>query len=100
MKMSRRGNNEGCIYYRKDGRWCAQVSLDGRRVTKYGKTQKECRDWIGETIKPDLFVPDLLIPVLQSQPISYLPYRFPGDDPAGIPIAQLSDWKGMDHFFG
>ena len=46
--MRKRGNNEGCIYHRKDGRWCAQVSLDGRRVTKYGKTQKECRDWIKE----------------------------------------------------
>jgi integrase len=51
MNMARRrGNNEGCIYYRKDGRWCAQVSLNGRRLTKYGKSQKECRDWIKETI--------------------------------------------------
>jgi hypothetical protein len=48
MKMRRRGNNEGCIYHRKDGRWCAQVSLSGRRLTKYGKSQKECRDWIKE----------------------------------------------------
>ena len=46
----RRGNNEGCIYHRKDGRWCAQVSLSGRRLTMYGKTQKECRDWVKETI--------------------------------------------------
>ena len=46
----RRGNNEGCIYHRKDGRWCAQVSLSGRRLTKYSKSQKECRDWIKETI--------------------------------------------------
>jgi integrase len=41
----RRGNNEGSIYQRKDGRWCAQVSLSGRRLTKYGKSQKECREW-------------------------------------------------------
>jgi hypothetical protein len=34
----RRGNNEGSIYHRIDGRWCAQVSLDGRRLTKYGKS--------------------------------------------------------------
>jgi integrase len=46
----RRGNNEGCIYLRKDGRWCAQVSLSGRRLTKYGKTQKECREWIKDTV--------------------------------------------------
>jgi integrase len=46
----RRGNNEGSLYQRKDGLWCAQVSLEGRRLTKYAKTQKECRSWIKETI--------------------------------------------------
>ncbi len=46
----RRSNNEGCIYRRKDGLWCAQVSLAGKRLTKYGKTQKECRTWIKETL--------------------------------------------------
>ena len=47
----RRGNNEGCIYQRKDGLWCAQVSLEGRRLTKYEKTQKDCREWIKQTLK-------------------------------------------------
>ncbi len=47
---SKRGNNEGSIFKRKDGRWCAQVSLNGRRITKYGKTQKECRDWVNATL--------------------------------------------------
>lgn len=46
----RRGNNEGCIYQRKDGLWCAQVSLEGRRLTKYGRTQKDCREWIKQTL--------------------------------------------------
>jgi integrase len=46
----RRGNNEGSIYKRKDGRWCAQVSLSGRRITKYGKTQRECREWVKQTL--------------------------------------------------
>jgi integrase len=46
----RRSNNEGCIYQRKDGLWCAQVSLEGRRLTKYGKSQKECYAWIKETL--------------------------------------------------
>jgi integrase len=46
----RRGNNEGSLYQRKDGLWCAQVSLEGRGLTKYAKTQKECRGWIKETI--------------------------------------------------
>jgi len=46
----RRGNNEGSIYHRKDGLWCAQVSLEGRRLTKYAKSQKECREWIKELL--------------------------------------------------
>ncbi len=46
----RRGNNEGCIYQRKDGLWCAQVSLEGRRLTKYGKTRMQCREWIRQTL--------------------------------------------------
>jgi integrase len=51
MHMARRrGNNEGCIYQRKDGLWCAQVSLEGRRLTKYEKTQKQCREWIRQTL--------------------------------------------------
>lgn len=46
----RRANNEGTLYHRKDGLWCAQVSLEGRRLSKYGKTQRECRDWIKEML--------------------------------------------------
>jgi integrase len=46
----RRGNQEGSIYQRKDGRWCAQVSLNGRRLTHYAKTQRECREWLKKTL--------------------------------------------------
>jgi integrase len=46
----RRGNNEGGLYHRKDGLWCAQVSLEGRRLTKYGRTPTECRAWIKEIL--------------------------------------------------
>ncbi|MCG8626179.1 MAG: site-specific integrase, partial [Proteobacteria bacterium] len=47
--MGRRGHNEGTIYKRKDGRWCAQVSLgivNGKKKRKsvYGKTRKEVSD--------------------------------------------------------
>ena len=44
----RRGNKEGSIY-KRGNRWCAQVSLNGRRLTKYFDTQRECREWIKET---------------------------------------------------
>ncbi len=38
----RRGNKEGTILPRKDGRWMSQISLpDGKRKTFYGVTRKE-----------------------------------------------------------
>ena len=40
--MTRRANNEGSIYKRRDGRWAASISLDhGRRKYLYGKTRQE-----------------------------------------------------------
>lgn len=40
--MKRRANNEGSIYRRSDGRWCAAISVDhGRRKFFYGKTRQE-----------------------------------------------------------
>lgn len=44
----RRGNKEGSIYKRKDGNWCTQVSLDGRRLTKYFKTHRDAVAWMKE----------------------------------------------------
>ena len=39
---TRRGNNEGSIYRRGDGRWAASVSLPGgKRKSVYGKTREE-----------------------------------------------------------
>jgi integrase len=47
--MGRRGNNEGSIYQRKDGRWTAVLHdgyRDGKRHRKsiYGETRKEVQD--------------------------------------------------------
>ncbi len=39
----RRGNQEGSISHRTDGRWMARVSHEGKRVTVYGKTKHEAR---------------------------------------------------------
>lgn len=46
----RRGNNEGTIFKRKDGRWSAEVSIGGKRRTKYGKTRNEVQEWLHETL--------------------------------------------------
>ena len=45
--MSRkRSQGEGTIYKRKDGLWISQASIQGRRVSKYTKTQREGMDWL------------------------------------------------------
>jgi len=46
----KRGQNEGSIYQRSDGTWCAQVSIQGRRLTKYARTRNECREWVKTTL--------------------------------------------------
>ena len=38
-----RGNGEGSIVHRKDGRWMARLSHEGRRITVYGKSKEEAR---------------------------------------------------------
>lgn len=45
--MGRRGNGEGSIYQRSDGRWTATITLQGegrRRKSFYGKTRKEVQE--------------------------------------------------------
>ena len=46
----KRGQNEGTIYKRKDGTWAAQVSIQGRRLTGYAKTQSKARAWLKTTL--------------------------------------------------
>ena len=50
----KRGQNEGSIYQRKDGKWVGQVSLQGRRLYKYGKTKKEVGELGERDEKPNL----------------------------------------------
>jgi integrase len=40
---TRRGNQEGSLTHRKDGRWMARVSHEGQRITVYDKTKEEAR---------------------------------------------------------
>jgi integrase len=45
----KRGQGEGSIYKRKDGLWVTQVTIQGKRISKYFKTQGECREWLRNT---------------------------------------------------
>lgn len=51
--MAKRGNGEGSVYRRKDGKWVAAITLPpylgGKKKTHYGKTRKECVEWLEET---------------------------------------------------
>ena len=54
--MARRGNSEGSIYKRKDGRWAAVMDLgwqDGKRIRKtfYSKTRGEVSNRLGKAIE-------------------------------------------------
>jgi integrase len=43
--MTKRGHGEGSIYQRKDGRWTAEISLEGGKSKfLYGKTRKEVQE--------------------------------------------------------
>jgi hypothetical protein len=43
--MKRRGNGEGSIYQRRDGRWTASITIGGnKRKYIYGKTRKEVQE--------------------------------------------------------
>ncbi len=45
--MSRkRGQGEGSIFRRKNGLWVAQMTIQGKHLTKYSKSQSECREWL------------------------------------------------------
>jgi integrase len=45
----KRAHNEGTIYKRPNGKWRAQVSIHGRRLSHTAKTKKEGLAWIRET---------------------------------------------------
>jgi len=47
----RRGNQEGTLYQRESGHWLAQVSLQGRRLSKSFPTQKDARLWIKKILE-------------------------------------------------
>jgi len=44
----RRGNQEGAIYQKRNGRWQAQISIGGNRLSKSFMSRKECSNWIRE----------------------------------------------------
>lgn len=46
----KRGNGEGTLYQRKNGSWCSQATVGGKRITVYGKTKTETRTKLREKL--------------------------------------------------
>ena len=42
----KRGNSEGTIYKRSNGSWSVQVTLEGRRLSRLLRLQRECQAWL------------------------------------------------------
>ncbi|TMD04188.1 MAG: site-specific integrase [Chloroflexi bacterium] len=49
--MSKRGNGEGSVYRRKDGRWEAAVTLRGDRKRVCAKTRQQASQWLTATMR-------------------------------------------------
>ncbi|HNZ02150.1 MAG TPA: tyrosine-type recombinase/integrase [Anaerolineaceae bacterium] len=49
--MGKRSHGEGSISKRNNGTWLAQVSIEGRRVSKTFKTRKEALEWVTATTR-------------------------------------------------
>ncbi len=45
----KRANKEGTVFKAKNGKWRAQVTLNGKRLSHTAETQHECLNWIRET---------------------------------------------------
>ena len=50
--MARRGNGEGSIHQRADGKWCAAITVEGsRRRVLYGRTRQEVADKLTDALR-------------------------------------------------
>lgn len=46
MARKNRGRNEGSLHQRPNGTWRAQLSVDGRRVSKGFKNKVDAQSWL------------------------------------------------------
>ncbi|HZW03972.1 MAG TPA: hypothetical protein VFF68_08590, partial [Anaerolineaceae bacterium] len=49
-RKNKRGNGEGSIYRRPNGKWRAQISVAGRRLSHQADTQYECQLWVRQKL--------------------------------------------------
>ena len=51
MANKTRGRNEGSISKRSNGKWRAQISLNGKRINFSAKTKEECQVWLRKMLE-------------------------------------------------
>jgi integrase len=49
-KRNKRGNGEGSVFQRKDGRWVAACTIDGKQRLKYARTRAEASKLLTEMV--------------------------------------------------
>ena len=50
---TKRGNKEGTIFKKPNGKWRAQVSISGKRLSHTSDSKAECQNWIRKMLNPD-----------------------------------------------
>lgn len=71
----KRSNGEGTVYRRKDGTYCAQETIDKKRVTAYGKNKTEALAKLKKKIKEKVLSGDVIPKAKNMTVAEYLPYH-------------------------
>lgn len=71
----KRSNGEGTVYVRKDGTYCAQETIDKKRITAYGKNKTEALSKLKKKIKEKLTSGEIVPQSKNMTVADYLPYH-------------------------
>ena len=71
----KRSNGEGTVYVRKDGTYCAQETIDKKRITAYGKNKTEALAKLKKKIKEKLTSGEIVPQSKNMTVADYLPYH-------------------------
>jgi integrase len=81
----KRSNGEGTVYVRKDGTYCAQETIDKKRITAYGKNKTEALAKLKKKIKDKMTAGEVISSNKDITVAQYLPYYV-----SGIPLTNKS----------
>jgi integrase len=89
--MARRTKGEGSAYMRKDGRAAASIMIDGKRITKYGKTKTEAMQKLQEHL--DKLKKGEIVTGPKQTVEEYLTYWLENVHRLGIELTSLDDYR-------